>query len=61
MGVETKVFNQVKRNIKGFQKFYRFQLNENEKIQLVTNCDWLNSLKHSSSLPYVLQNKVFQC
>ena len=53
-GVETKVFNQaVKRNIKRFPKNYRFQLNENEKNQLVTKCDWLNSLKHSSSLPYV--------
>ena len=53
-GVETKVFNQaVKRNIKRFPENYRFQLNENEKNQLVTNCDWLNRLKHSSSLPYV--------
>lgn len=53
-GVETKVFNQaVKRNIKRFPQNYRFQLTENEKNQLVTNCDWLNSLKHSSSLPYV--------
>lgn len=53
-GVETKVFNQaVKRNIKRFPQNYRFQLNENEKNKLVTNCDWLNSLKHSSSLPYV--------
>lgn len=53
-GVETKVFNQaVKRNIKRFPQNYKFQLTENEKNQLVTNCDWLNSLKHSSSLPYV--------
>lgn len=53
-GVETKVFNQaIKRNIKRFPPNYRFQLNENEKNKLVTNCDWLNSLKHSSSLPYV--------
>ena len=45
-GVETKVFNQaVKRNIKRFPKNYRFQLNKNEKNQLVTNCDWLNRLK----------------
>jgi hypothetical protein len=36
-----------------FPQNYRFQLTENEKNQLVTNCDWLNSLKHSSSLPYV--------
>ena len=61
-GVETKVFNQaVKRNIKRFPENYRFQLNENEKNQLVTNCDWLNRLKHSSPLPYVLQNKVSLC
>ena len=39
-GVETKVFNQaVKRNIKRFPQNYRFQLTENEKNQLVTNCD----------------------
>ena len=39
-GVETKHINQaVKRNIKRFPQNYRFQLNENEKNQLVTNCD----------------------
>jgi hypothetical protein len=51
--VETKVFNQaVKRNIERFPENFRFQLNENEKNELVTNCDRFNSLKHSSSLPY---------
>jgi len=51
--VETKVFNQaVKRNIQRFPQNFRFQLNENEKNELVTNCDRFNSLKHSSSLPY---------
>jgi len=51
--VETKVFNQaVKRNIKRFPQNFRFQLNENEKNELVTNCDRFNSLKHSTSLPY---------
>jgi len=51
--VETKVFNQaVKRNIERFPQNFRFQLNENEKIELVTNCDRFNSLKHSTSLPY---------
>jgi len=51
--VETKVFNQsVKRNIQRFPQNFRFQLNENEKNELVTNCDRFNSLKHSTSLPY---------
>lgn len=51
--VQTKVFNQaVKRNIERFPENFRFQLNENEKIELVTNCDRFNSLKHSTSLPY---------
>ena len=51
--VETKVFNQaVKRNIKRFPENFRFQLSENEKNELVTNCDRFKMLKHSSSLPY---------
>jgi len=51
--IETKVFNQaVKRNLKRFPQSFRFQLNENEKNELVTNCDRFNSLKHSTSLPY---------
>ena len=29
-----------------------FQLTKNEKIELVTNCDRFDGLKHSSSLPY---------
>ena len=52
-GVETKVFNQaVKRNIQRFPKSFRFQLDENEKKELVTNCDRFKTLKHSTSLPY---------
>ncbi len=52
-GVSTKVFNQaVKRNIKRFPKGFMFQLNEDEKNELVTNCDRFNRLKHSSSYPY---------
>jgi hypothetical protein len=51
--VETKVLNQaVKRNIERFPDFFRFQLTEKEKNELVTNCDRFNNLKHSSSLPY---------
>jgi hypothetical protein len=52
--VETKVLNQaVKRNILRFPNSFRFQLNSNEKDELVTNCDRFERLKHSSSLPYV--------
>ena len=51
--IETKVFNQaVKRNESRFPDDFRFQLNETEKYELVTNCDRFNSLKHSSVNPY---------
>jgi hypothetical protein len=52
-GVETRVLNQaVKRNIYRFPEKFRFQLIVSEKIELVTNCDRLKSLKHSSVRPY---------
>lgn len=51
--VETKVLNQaVKRNIERFPQQFRFQLNDSEKMELVTNCDRFESLKHSSVNPY---------
>jgi hypothetical protein len=51
--VETKVLNQaVKRNIERFPQQFRFQLTDNEKMELVTNCDRFESLKHSSVNPY---------
>jgi len=53
-GVETKAFNQaVKRNEGRFPSDFRFQLTGIEKNELVTNCDRLNSLKHSTVNPYV--------
>ena len=53
-GVETKVLNQaVKRNIDRFPRHFRFQLTSEETAELVTNCDRLRSLKHSSVNPYV--------
>ncbi|MBI9060150.1 MAG: ORF6N domain-containing protein [Labilibaculum sp.] len=53
-GVETKVLNQaVKRNLKRFPMNFRFQLSDNEKKELVTNCDRFEKLKHSSVNPYV--------
>jgi hypothetical protein len=52
--VDTKVLNQaVKRNSNRFPEAFRFQLTKNEKLELVTNCDRLESLKHSSYNPYV--------
>ena len=52
--VETKVLNQaVKRNIERFPQQFQFQLTENEKKELVTNCDRFGSIKHSSVNPYV--------
>ena len=53
-GVDTKVLNQaVKRNIERFPIHFRFQLTENETTELVTNCDRLQALKHSTAFPYV--------
>jgi hypothetical protein len=51
-GVQTKVLNQaVKRNKERFPDSFAFKLNKIETLELVTNCDWLKSLKHASSLP----------
>lgn len=53
-GVEPKrLGEQVRRNIERFPQEFRFQLTETEKNEPVANCDRLQSLKHSSSLPYV--------
>jgi len=52
-GVEVKRLNeQVKRNIERFPVDFRFQLNNNEKNELVANCDRFNKLKHSSVNPH---------
>jgi len=51
---ETKVLKQqVKRNIDRFPDDFMFQLTREEKEQLVTNCDRLSNLKHSSVNPLV--------
>ncbi len=48
-GIPTKVLKQqVKRNIDRFPEDFMFELNGIEKVELVTNCDRLSSLKHSS-------------
>jgi phage regulator Rha-like protein len=52
-GVVTKQLNQqVKRNSDRFPENFMFQLTEEEKDEVVTNCDHLRSLRFSSNLPY---------
>lgn len=52
-GVETKAINQaVRRNVDKFPPTYMFQLNNNEKQEVVTNCDHLGNLRFSKTLPY---------
>ncbi|MDO8454165.1 MAG: ORF6N domain-containing protein, partial [Sulfurimonas sp.] len=52
-GVEPKrLGEQVKRNIERFPKEFRYQLTQEEKNELVANCDRFELLKHSSSLPF---------
>ena len=51
--VSTKALNQaVKRNLERFPEVFRFQLNDNEKLELVTTCDRFKNLKHSTVNPY---------
>lgn len=53
-GVETRALNQaVKRNADRFPGDFMFQLNADEKAEVVANCDHLAKLKFSRSLPYV--------
>jgi len=53
-GVTTKALNQaVTRNEKRFPSNFIFRLTKEEKQELVTNCDRLDRLKHSSALPRV--------
>lgn len=52
-GVTTKAFNQaVKRNADRFPADFRFQLSEQEKIQVVTDCDHLKGLRYSPTRPW---------
>ena len=53
-GVSTKRLNeQIKRNRERFPEDFLFQLNKEEKNEVVANCDHLNNLKYSRSLPFV--------
>ena len=44
----------VRRNIERFPADFMFQLNKNEKMAVVTNCDHLEKLKYSPVNPLVL-------
>ena len=51
-GTETKVLKQqVKRNIGRFPEDFMFELTHEEKLELVTICDRLQRVKHSSANP----------
>ena len=53
-GTTTKVLNQaVKRNLSRFPITFMFQLTEEEKQEVITNCDNLAKLKFSPKLPNV--------
>ncbi len=53
-GVTTKRLNeQVKRNRKRFPEDFMFQLTRAERNELVAICDRFNTMKHSTTLPYV--------
>lgn len=52
-GVTTKALNQqAKRNSARFPSNFRFELTEEERDEVVTNCDHLRSLKFRPTLPY---------
>lgn len=52
-GVNTKRLNeQVRRNEERFPPSFRFQLSKCEIAELVTKCNRLNPLKHSSNPPF---------
>ena len=52
--VPTKVSKQqVKRNVQRFSEDFMFVLSTNEKNELVTNCDRLRNIRHSSVNPMV--------
>ena len=54
-GVDTRSLNQaVKRNIDRFPETFRFQISDEEKEELFTNCDrFKTTIKFSPSNPYV--------
>lgn len=57
-GVETKRINEaVSRNPEKFPEGYLIELTEQEKLEVVANCDHLASLKFSPNLPKAFTEK----
>ena len=57
-GVTTKALNQaVKRNPGRFPEDFMFHLTEEEKTQVVTNCDHLHNLRFSRTRPYAFSEQ----
>ncbi len=53
-GVDTKrLKEQVNRNINRFPEDFMFELSQEEKEQMITTCNRLAALKHSSVCPMV--------
>jgi hypothetical protein len=53
-GVQTRALNQaVKRNERRFPEDFAFRLTKPERDELVTICDRLATMKHSSAMPLV--------
>ena len=61
-GVSTKVLNQsVKRNRGRFPYDFMFQLNEEEKDEVITICDHLRSLRFSHALKKLMAVSPSPC
>lgn len=57
-GVTTKQINQaLSRNLDKFPDGYIIEIAKEEKLELVTNCDRFESLKHSTVLPKAFTEK----
>ena len=57
-GVKTKRLNeQVRRNRKRFPGDFMFQLTNEEKEELIANCDRFNVLKYSTVNPYAFTER----
>lgn len=53
-GIPTKRLNeQVKRNLDRFPSDFMFELTQEEKMEVVANCDHLKNIKYSKALPRV--------
>jgi hypothetical protein len=53
MVLRQKDYEKVKRSKNRFPEDFIFQLSQDEKNEVVANCDHLNQLKYSESLPCV--------